>query len=100
MTCSGRDVEESRPCPVRPSPPAYREGDGTTADASQTDRRFNMPGASQEQNEEALLEVLKTISHGVSVTGGDRCQVVIHDLEDLERLTVLIACSCPQAGTP
>jgi hypothetical protein len=59
-----------------------------------------MPGASQEQNKEALLEVLKTSSHGVSTTSGGWCQVVIHDPEDLERSTVFITGSRPQAGTP
>jgi hypothetical protein len=70
------------------------------ANALQTERQVKMPGASEEQNAEALLDVLKMIGHGVSATLGDGCEVVVHDLEHLEHSIVFISASCPQAGTP
>ncbi len=61
------------------------------ADPVQTNRKVKMTGASQEQNKEALLGLLKMIGHGVCATLGDWCEVVVHDLEDLEHSIVFIS---------
>ena len=49
-----------------------------------------MPGVSEEENRKALLEVLKAIGDGVSGTLGEWCEVVIHDLSDLDHSIVYI----------
>jgi predicted transcriptional regulator YheO len=65
--------------------------DQTIADPIQTDRHVKMPGVSQRQNKEALLGMLKMIGYGVSATLGGWCEVVVHDLEDLEHSIVFIS---------
>ena len=61
------------------------------AEAVQVSAKPRMPGLSQEENREALLGVLKAIGEGVSATLGDWCEVVIHDLKDLDRSIVHIS---------
>jgi predicted transcriptional regulator YheO len=57
---------------------------------TQADALLCMPGASDEENREALLQVLKAIGDGVSATLGEWCEVVIHDLRDLDHSIVYI----------
>jgi predicted transcriptional regulator YheO len=61
------------------------------ADPIDIDSKVKMPGISQQQNREALLGMLKMIGHGVSATLGDWCEVVVHDLKDLEHSIVFIS---------
>ena len=61
------------------------------AEALQASAKPRMPGVSQEENREALLEVLKAIGDGVSGTLGEWCEVVIHDLRDLEHSIVYVS---------
>lgn len=61
------------------------------AEAVQVSAKPRMPGVSQEENREALLGVLKTIGEGVSATLGEWCEVVIHDLKDLDHSIVHIS---------
>jgi len=60
------------------------------AEAVQVSAKPRMPGASQEENREALLQLLKGIGDAVSGTLGEWCEVVIHDLRDLDHSIVYI----------
>jgi len=50
-----------------------------------------LPGLLEDGNVEALLDVLSTIADGVSATLGEWCEVVIHDLRDLDSSIVHIS---------
>jgi predicted transcriptional regulator YheO len=49
-----------------------------------------MPSVSQEGNTEAVLELLKAIGEGITGTVGEWCEVLIHDLRDLDHSIVHI----------
>jgi predicted transcriptional regulator YheO len=51
----------------------------------------HIPGVSREENREALLKTLSAIGEGVSSVMGEWCEVVIHDLRDLEHSIVHIS---------
>jgi predicted transcriptional regulator YheO len=68
-----------------------REEDQAMADPIETQSKVKLPGVSQEQNKVALLEMLKMIGYGVSATLGDWCEVVVHDLGDLDHSIVFIS---------
>jgi predicted transcriptional regulator YheO len=53
--------------------------------------KLTMPGLSREDNVEALLRLLTVIGDGVSETMGEWCEVVIHDLRDLDNSVVHIS---------
>lgn len=51
----------------------------------------HIPGASREENREAVLRTLSAIAEGVCAVMGEWCEVVIHDLRDLEHSIVHIS---------
>ncbi|HEM61092.1 MAG TPA: hypothetical protein ENO24_02280, partial [Chloroflexi bacterium] len=59
--------------------------------ATQTREKVRMPGAGTEEEVEDLLTMLKAIGEGVSATLGEWCEVVVHDLRDLEHSIVYIS---------
>jgi predicted transcriptional regulator YheO len=61
------------------------------AEATQVRMRPTIIGVSQGDNREALLETLSTIGDGVCAVLGEWCEVVIHDLRDLDHSIVHIS---------
>jgi predicted transcriptional regulator YheO len=59
--------------------------------ATDSGEKPGIPGLSEDGKVEALLQVLSTIADGVSATLGEWCEVVIHDLRDLDSSIVHIS---------
>jgi predicted transcriptional regulator YheO len=59
--------------------------------ATQVEEKITMPVARSEEDVEALLRMLEVIGEAVSATLGDWCEVVIHDLRDLDHSIVYIS---------
>jgi predicted transcriptional regulator YheO len=57
----------------------------------QSGAKPTIPGASQDESREALLGVLTAIGESFSATLGEWCEVVVHDLRDLEHSIVYIS---------
>jgi predicted transcriptional regulator YheO len=59
--------------------------------ARESREKLRMPGLSSEENVEALLRLLMLLGEAVSDTLGEWCEVVIHDLRDLDSSVVHIS---------
>lgn len=59
--------------------------------ATQVEEKIKMPVARSEEDVEALFRMLKVIGEAVSATLGDWCEVVVHDLRDLDHSIVYIS---------
>ena len=56
-----------------------------------SEARPTIPGASKDETREAVLGVLAAIGESFCATLGDWCEVVVHDLKDLEHSIIYIS---------
>jgi predicted transcriptional regulator YheO len=59
--------------------------------ATEIDEKIRMPVTQSEEDIEVLFRMLKVIGEAVSATLGDWCEVVVHDLRDLDHSIVYIS---------
>lgn len=67
------------------------DGESMSAEKSWAAVKPTLPDLSNEENIEALFKVLMAIGDGLSAILGDWCEVVVHDLRDVDHSIVYIS---------